>query len=171
MINEGNESRKLAAEQIAEDLGKAGFEVTVRQETQDVYLRSLQSLNYDIYLGGAKMGESYDLRYLLRSYSGNPVGFTNPEVDGALDILRSMKDPDSKLAAYKKVRSILQEELPYYPLVYKTYGVLTSLDFQGTVQPLFFHIYRDADTWSYKRTIPAVDAPEQEGEKSEENPA
>lgn len=170
LINEGNESRKLASEQIAEDLRKAGFEVTVRQEPQDVYLRSLQSLNYDIYLGGAKMGENYDLRYLLRSYSGNPAGFANPEVDGALDVLRSMKDPDSKLAAYKKVRSILQEELPYYPLVYKTYGVLTSVDFLGTVQPLFFHIYRDADTWSYQRTIPVADAPEQEGEKSEENP-
>lgn len=170
LINEGNESRLLASEQIAEDLRKDGFEVTIRKEPQDVYLRSLQSLNYDIYLGGAKMGENYDLRSLLRSYNGNPSGYANPDVDGALDVLRSMKDSEAKMTAYKKVKSILQEELPYYPLVYKTYGVLTSLDFQGTVQPLFFHIYRDADTWSYQRTLPVVDDPEQEGQKSEENP-
>lgn len=170
LINEGNASRKLASEQIAEDLRKAGFEVTIRQEPQDAYLRSLQSLNYDIYLGGAKMGENYDLRSLMRSYSGNPAGFVNPEVDKELDILRSMKDQNSKLTAYKKIKLMLQEELPYYPLVYKTYGVLTSLDFQGTVQPLFFHIYREADTWSYQRVLPVEDAPEQEQEKSDENP-
>jgi peptide/nickel transport system substrate-binding protein len=171
LVNEGNESRKLAAEQMALDLTKIGLEITIRTEPAEVYQRSLQTLNYDLYLGGAVMGENYDLRPLLQSFTGNPTGFVNPELDSALNILQSMKNREIKLEAFKKAKKLLGEELPYYPLVYKTYGVLTSLDFQGTVKPVFYHIYQGAPTWSYQRELPVVEEPAQQTETAEENPS
>ena len=50
---------------------------------------------------------------------------------------------------YKKLKAILSEEIPYYPLVYKTYGVITSKSFQGEVKPMFNNIYNGAESWSY----------------------
>jgi peptide/nickel transport system substrate-binding protein len=169
LINEGNESRKLASEQIAEDLGKAGFEVTIRQEPQDVYLRSLQSLNYDIYLGGAKMGENYDLGSLLRSYSGNPAGFVNPEVDGILDVLRSMKDSDAKLAAYKKLNRCFRRNFP--TIRWSIKPMVSSLPgFPGNRSALVFPYLSGSGYLELSEGFAGEDAPEQEGEKSEENP-
>lgn len=56
---------------------------------------------------------------------------------------------NEKIVIYKKLKAILSEEIPYYPLVYKTYGVITSKAFNGTVKPIFNDIYKGAETWSY----------------------
>ncbi len=168
LVNQGNVSRGLAAEQIAEDLRRAGISVAIRMEPQEAYLRALQARDYDACLGGARMGEHYDLRPLLAS-SGNPAGYADAEADEALRVMGAMKDSAAKEAAVKQLREKLRTDLPYYPVVYKTYGVLTSRDFQGIVHPLFFDIYREASTWKYQRTLPAEEpAPETEGEAVQE---
>ena len=96
------------------------------------------------------MAENYDLRSLLKSYNGNPAGYKNITVDKYLDQLKSGISSEEKIAIYKKLKAILSEEIPYYPLVYKTYGVITSTAFNGKVTPMFNNIYIGAEKWSYK---------------------
>lgn len=153
LVNSNDESRNLAAKQIKSDLMKAGMESNIITIPWDEYLNAISIGNYDIYIGGANMPENYDLRPILKSYSGNPINYVNPDVDILLDKLQSFQKNSEKIKIYREIKSILSTELPYYPMLFKTFGVITSKDFQGTVEPVFFDIYKHADTWSFNKNV------------------
>ena len=48
---------------------------------------------------------------------------------------------------------MLQEELPYYSLCYKTYSFITVKEFTSTETPTFFDMYRGCDTWKWKKVV------------------
>src|SRR5665647_2343223 len=150
LVNSNNEPRVAAAEVIKKNLAKIKIKVIITAVEFEKYNSSISNGEFDIYIGGSKMAENYDLRSLLKSYNGNPVGYKNITVDKYLDQLKSGISSEEKIAIYKKLKAILSEEIPYYPLVYKTYGVITSTAFNGKVTPMFNNIYIGAEKWSYK---------------------
>ncbi|MBK5262703.1 MAG: hypothetical protein JJE17_09060, partial [Peptostreptococcaceae bacterium] len=150
LVNSNNEPRVAAAEIIKKNLAKIKIKAIITTVEFEKYNSSISNGEFDIYIGGSKMAENYDLRSLLKSYNGNPVGYKNITVDKYLDQLKSGISSEEKIAIYKKLKAILSEEIPYYPLVYKTYGVITSIAFIGKVSPMFNNIYIGAEKWSYK---------------------
>jgi hypothetical protein len=60
------------------------------------------------------------------------------------------------------------EEIPYYPLVYKTYGVIRSKDFLGEIHPRFDHKYAKAETWALNHKI-EVASPAEEAAPTQED--
>lgn len=54
---------------------------------------------------------------------------------------------------YEKLKTMLQEELPYYSLCYKTYSFITVKEFTSTETPTFFDMYRGCDTWKWKKVV------------------
>jgi len=149
LVNNNNESRVAAAETIRKNLAGIKIGANITAVDFESYNNSILNGKFDIYIGGGKMAENYDLRNLLKSNAGNPVGFKNTTADKYLDQLKSGISNDEKIAIYKKLKAILSEEIPYYPLVYKTYGVITSKAFNGEVKPMFNNIYIGAEKWSY----------------------
>jgi len=150
LVNSNNEPRVVAAEVIKKNLAEIKIKAIITAVEFEKYNNSILNGKFDIYIGGSKMAENYDLRSLLKSYNGNPAGYKNITVDKYLDQLKSGTSSEEKIAIYKKLKAILSEEIPYYPLVYKTYGVITSTAFNGKVTPMFNNIYIGAEKWSYK---------------------
>src|SRR5665647_236657 len=150
LVNSNNEPRVAAAEVIKKNLAEIKINAIITAVEFEKYNNSILNGKFDIYIGGSKMAENYDLRSLLKSYNGNPAGYKNITVDKYLDQLKSGTSSEEKIAIYKKLKAILSEEIPYYPLVYKTYGVITSTAFNGKVTPMFNNIYIGAEKWSYK---------------------
>lgn len=164
LINSKDESRSIAAAQIQKSLQELNIATQINSLDWENYLAAISFGQYDLYIGGGRMGENYDLRPLLASTVNNPVRYQNPALDTYLNQLQSALTAEEKLKIYKKVKALLAEEIPYYPLVYKTYGIIRSNDFNGEVDPAFYDLYRCAETWTYNHVIES----ETEDEATEE---
>jgi peptide/nickel transport system substrate-binding protein len=154
LVNSGNSERVLAANEIKEELKAAGIAVEVVSVPAPEFESKVASGNFDLYLGGYKIKDTYDLRPMLRTGYGNSIGYTNPRLDTFLDQMQSGITVSKKKAVFKKIRTILREEVPYYCLLYKTYGIAASNDLNGDVLPRFDNIYNGCDTWNLTYKIP-----------------
>jgi len=158
LVNNDNKSRIAAANSIKMSLEQIKIQVNIVALDFESYNHSILNGSFDIYIGGSKMDENYDLRNLLKSNNGNPVGYKNKTIDKYLDQLKSGINNEEKVQIYNKLKTILSDEIPYYPLVYKTYGVVTSKAFNGKVNPMFNNIYAGAEKWSYNYEEPKSDS-------------
>lgn len=161
LVNNNNESRVAAADTIKKNLSEIKIQANITAVDFESYNSFILNKKFDIYIGGGKMAENYDLRSLLKSTMGNPAGYINTTVDQYLDQLKSGITNEEKVVIYEKLKAILSEEIPYYPLVYKTYGVITSKSFKGEVRPMFNDIYIGAENWAYDYEEIKTDSPEQ----------
>jgi peptide/nickel transport system substrate-binding protein len=48
---------------------------------------------------------------------------------------------------YLEIRTVLHDDLPYFCLMYKTYGAIKSPALVGDVTPTFDHYFRDSSEW------------------------
>ncbi|MDQ9778236.1 hypothetical protein RF400_06405, partial [Acinetobacter baumannii] len=77
-----------------------------------------------LYIGGMILDESMDMRNLLKSDGEfNYTKYTDEKVDGYLDDLFSGNTDEENLETVNKLKEYLNEELPYYCIGYKTYGI------------------------------------------------
>ena len=51
----------------------------------------------------------------------------------------------------KKLKEMLNEEMPYYPLVYKKMGLIGTGTFEAEALPMFNNIYQNIGTWSWTK--------------------
>ena len=144
--------RKSAAEIIAENLEKISLKTQIVSCSQQQYKSYLESGGYDIYIGGAVISEYYDLTPFIAS--GNYTGYENAE---ALSLAADINTPDDEKnikASVESMKKLLNDELPYYPILYKTYSAIVSNELTGDVAPLFCNYYINCGKWysSYKIT-------------------
>lgn len=148
LVNEEDRSRVVAARIIREGLSKLPIHVTVDQVNWDTYVSRLKKKEYDIYIGGYRIQDNFDLRFLLHSGVGNPVGYANQELDALLEKMETGITAEEKRTAFGKVRAVLLNEMPYYCMFYKTYGLISSNGLTGDIKPSFFNPYRGCENWS-----------------------
>ena len=153
LVNSDNSERTLAANTVKEELKAAGITVEIVGVPTAEYESKVASGDFDLYLGGYKIKDTYDLRPMLQTGAGNPIGYSNTRLDTLLDQMQSAMTVSEKKKVFMSVRTILREEVPYYCLLYKTYGIAASNDLKGDVLPLFDNIYNGCDTWklTYKK--------------------
>ncbi|MDD2484065.1 MAG: ABC transporter substrate-binding protein [Eubacteriales bacterium] len=147
LVNADNSERVLAAKTIKESLQKVGIEVVLNSVPAAEYKSKLAGGSFDLYLGGYRIKDTYDLRPLLRSYS-NPIGYSNTLLDNLLDKMQSPITKEDKKETFEGIRKVLRQDTPYYCLLYKTYGIVASDDLKGDVTPQFFDIYNGCETWN-----------------------
>ena len=153
LVSQDNGERMLAAQMIKESLAQAGITIEIVPVEAASFAGQVASGSYDIFLAGYKIKETYDLRPFLRT-GQNPIGYTNQMLDTLLDQMQSGCTAEEREKTFAEIRTILREEVPYYCLLYKTYGIAASPDLQGEVFPTFRNIYGGCETWSltYEKT-------------------
>ncbi|MEI8215620.1 MAG: ABC transporter substrate-binding protein [Eubacteriales bacterium] len=151
LVNGDDKSRISAAQLIKNNLDKLPIHSDIIIKDWNEYQYAVNSGNYDIFLGGFKVSETYDMRFALHSNSNNPIKYSNKKLDGYLDLMQSGLTKEDKLATFSNIKDILNQDLPYYCILYKTHAAITSKKFQGTVNPYFFHIYHECFDWSYNK--------------------
>jgi len=149
LVNNDNASRAAAADIIKNSLDKLPIHSYIILKDWSGYTVALNSGQYDIYIGGFKIEAGYDMRFALKT-GNNLIGYSNLKLDALLDKMESGIDSKTKLETYTEIKEILNEELPYHCLAYKTYAAVTSKSMQGIVEPYFFDIYHSSEDWKYE---------------------
>lgn len=148
LVNNDNEARMLAAIQIVDSLKDVGIKASINAVEWTAYLTQLQSGDFDLYIGGLKLSKNMDMRHLLsKDGQYNYIGYNNGKTDELLNQMRSGLTPDEMKATYLKIRDILQTDLPYFCLLYKTTGAIQSPALVGDVLPSFDDYYRGCESW------------------------
>ncbi len=162
LVNSEDQSRAAAAQIIKEGLDKLSIQATIISKDWNGYNTDLAAGDFDIFIGGYQIKENYDLRFLLHSAYGNPAGYTNLAMDTLLDKMESGVSQKERQSAYEQISQTLTNELPYYCLLYKTYGAIASPSMEGEINPNFLNLYQGAEKWYSMIEVP---------EKKQEKPA
>lgn len=148
LVNNMRSEKVLTAEKIAETLKTLGVtsELLLAENDED-FNQKLARGEYDMFVATLHMSETYDLRSLLHSKYGNVIGYKNPKLDVLLDNLKTGLTKDEATETYGKIKKILNDDLPYYCILYKTYGAMLSDNIKGVDNLYFNDYYREAKNW------------------------
>jgi len=156
IVNSDDQLRMSVATIIKNALDKLPLDSYIIYCSWEEYLERIDSGEFDMYIGGYSFNERYDLRKLLHSEHGNAIGYSNPRLDELLDEMQKGIENERKEEVFLEVNSILKDEVPYYCILYKTYGAISSSSLKGEVSPLFNDYYRNSGEWACEYVIPAV---------------
>jgi peptide/nickel transport system substrate-binding protein len=154
LVNSNNSSRVLAAKQIVDFLKDVGIKATTDEVDWETYQAQLKAADFDLYLGGMQLSKSMDLRNILSTNGEyNYLSYSNGKLDGLLDEMRSGLTPEEMKTTYIGIRDILQNDLPYFCLLYKTIGAIQSPALVGEVMPIFDDYYKGCESWYCKYEV------------------
>lgn len=168
LVNSENSFRAASAEIIVEDLEKMGVEVTLVSLEGKEYKAALTRGDFDVFLGGYQFDEQMDMRLLLTNVEDNYIGYSNDKVYDMLYEMHSGASPQELKEIFTELDPILVDELPYYCVLYKTYGGIKSKTLDGEVAPIWNNYYNGCGAWKSKFELPPEE-PEQEGDKERED--
>ena len=156
LVDSGDPARVAAAQIIKNSLDKLPLATYIIYCDRDEYIQTLDSGEYDLFIGGYTFNERYDLRDLLHTDRYNKIGYSNRKLDSLLDEMQSCVTAMSKAELFEEANSILKEEIPYYCILYKTFGAVCSDSLEGDISPLFNDYYRNSGEWLCMHEIPAA---------------
>lgn len=159
-INGDSTMRYDAAVMIQSQLLKAGIDCQIQSLDWEAYQQAITYRTYEMFLGGYRFGDSYDLRFLLQSTVWNPAGYVNLQVDELLNRMNQGTEADQKKDIYERMKPILADELPYYCMFYKTYGRMSDWKLQTGEESIFADLYRGAESWRLVKPVEVVDSEE-----------
>ena len=149
LVNSNNANRIAAAKFISSDLKTAGFNVTIESFPWEEYQNAIKSKNFDILITGYVIEETFDLRTFFNGKA--PWGYMNQSLHEQVRNLDRLYEADEYPKHYEKLKEMLNEEMPYYPLVYKKMGLIGTGTFEAEDLPMFNNIYQNIGTWSWTK--------------------
>lgn len=162
ITNVDDEPRKIVAEMLKAGLEKLNISASITLLDWASYTSAIRSGNYDLFIGGYSLSDKIDLRFLLDSGSGNPARYKNPNMDDYLSSIKYKQTSDEKKQSFAAMKNLLNQQTPYYCLLYKTYSMALTSTMQGNLDVLWFDPYRGCIDWKYTYSLP----PEGEEETS-----
>ncbi|MEG0135895.1 MAG: ABC transporter substrate-binding protein [Cetobacterium sp.] len=133
-------SKYQTAQIIQSNLKEIGIDINIEVLELSSFLSFTAQGKHDMLIGlwYASTGDAdYGLYPLVHSSSHGSVGnrsfYTNKDVDKLLDDSKIEKDLKVREDNYKQVQTILQNENPIIPLIYKTYNIGLNKRVQGFI--------------------------------------
>ncbi len=135
------DARKVdTANLIAAELNTAGISASVIPADYDSFMRMVNSKEFDAFIGEVKMPYNLDPGFLTEN--GNFFGYSNPELDNLLSLMReshNYNDLKEKITQYER---IFKNEQPFVPLFYRSEGVIYKKTVSGISEPNFYSSLR-----------------------------
>ena len=156
LVNSEDQQRTAAAQIIKNGLDKLPIQSYIINKDWSAYNTDLSKGNFDIFIGGYQLKDNYDMRSMLHTNYLNVIGYSNPTLDVLLDKMESGISKNEKKSTFTKIKAILNEDLPYFCLLYKTYGAIASPALKGEIKPYFYNLYNGCENWSCVFEKPAV---------------
>lgn len=110
-VNSSNTARVQVAENIKNQLGQIGINVTINKVSDSRYKQILQSKNYEMILTGVYNSFSPDLNNFFSE--GNLQNYNSTDMQTVLKDLQNANDEDSLKEKYKKIIELYNEEQPF----------------------------------------------------------
>lgn len=152
IVNKNNKNRVNAAKAIKENLESLDLNVEVRELSSKEYTRALKKGSFDIFVGGIKYSDYFDIQPFVTGKS-NFTDYRNKKLDKIALSLSSCTKISEMPALVNEAKKIMQSDLPYYPICFKTYAVITSEELTGEISSMFNDIYRGCEEWVCTYTI------------------
>ncbi|NLK71779.1 MAG: ABC transporter substrate-binding protein [Clostridiales bacterium] len=146
LVNEENKDRIDSAKIINKSLDKIGVSSNIIYVSFDEYESYLEQGKFDLFLGGWSTSPLVDLRFILHS-NLNKTGYVNTYLDFLLADLQRNHTIEEKEKIFEEIQNILNEDVPYYCLLYKNYGVIAKNNLVGDIKSRFFDIYNGSESW------------------------
>ena len=151
LVNSNNANRIAAAKFISTNLKELGFTVTVESLPWEEYQNAIKAKRFDILITGYSVEECYDLRTFFDGKA--PWGYMNLDLYEQVRNLDRLYTSKDYVKHYEKLKEMLNEELPYYPLVYKKMGLIGTGTFEASKLPMHNNIYKNIDNWSWTEIV------------------
>ena len=144
LVNSENTFRVSIAQEIAKELERYDFKVTVNALPWEQYLSALQEGRYDLYFAECKLTADWDVSALVGTGGSlNYGGFSDSIVDSQLSACLSA-DESSRADAVEALCRRLQSQMPIIPLCFKRTSVLLPYDAVDAITPTaadpFYHL-------------------------------
>lgn len=146
LVNTENPDRIDSAKIIKKSLDKIGILTNIIYIGFDEYISYLEQGNFDLFLGGWSISPLTDFRFILHS-DLNKIGYENKYLDYLLVDLQRNHTVEEKQKIFEEIKNILNEDVPYYCLLYKNYGVIAKNNLVGDIKSRFFDLYNGAESW------------------------
>lgn len=149
LIDGSNEERVRTAEIMEKNLENVGINITVTAAaSNESYLKALKGKKWDLFLGGYRLDENIEIGDLLSSTSeDNYTGFENNRIDRLVDRMNNGKSVEEAEELFTKLKDALVDEIPYYCVLYKTFGAIKAPALKGNPEPNFANYYRSCNNW------------------------
>lgn len=161
VISSNNSTRREAARMIQEDLKQIDIDSEIVSLSKSAYKARLKKGDYDIFVGGFKFADYYSLKDMIGG-KNDFTGYRNSELKSLVSRFDSCASIDEMVETLGDIKKILKDDLPYYPICYKTYAVICSNELTGEIEPMFNDIYRGCEDWYCKYEISETVSDEEE---------
>ena len=151
LVNSENKNRMDCAKIIKKSLDKIGIFTNIIYVGFDTYTQQINRGDFDLYLGGWHVSHLMDFRFALHSEYGNSIHYHNDYLNYLLVELQRNHTDEKKEELLDEIETIIGEDLPYYCLLYKKYGAVSTNELVGEIDPVFFDFYSGAKTWQIIR--------------------
>ncbi|MEA4922089.1 MAG: ABC transporter substrate-binding protein [Eubacteriaceae bacterium] len=91
--------------------------------------------------------------YSTQITNSNYTRYYSAKVNKLLSKMNSGLTNDEMKETFTELKGELTDDLPYYCLLYKTYGMVKAPTLEGTVKPVFWDIYSGSEAWKSKYEI------------------
>jgi peptide/nickel transport system substrate-binding protein len=122
ITNKGAKTREAIIQVMAESWKQIGVDAQVKLIQFSDYVRTRQTLDFDMVLGGISFGvdpsginSMYEAKFIGKG--ANRMGYRNPTVDDLLEKAVGMTDRAKRKDLYVQVQKMVMEDMPVGPLV------------------------------------------------------
>ena len=153
LVSKDISSRKEAAATIVKGLSSVGIGVEIVELPQGELMANLATGNFDIYIAGIKMDKQFKMSELFGS--ANYGGFNEATVMNLVAQLEQCLSADEQKGVFIALKPLLNTEIPYLSIGYKTYSFISVPSLAVTDSPMFFDPYRNLGTWVWQKKVSA----------------
>ena len=149
-VNADDAEKSGSAETVAESLEELGIVVTVTPLSADEYYAALKAGEFDLYFGSYTFDSRMDMQALFGYDSTNYAGYDNDGLVALLQELRGGSSIEEMTDLVSRIREITISDVPYFCIMYHTYGAIGASTFDGTPTPVWNNYYYNAPEWRSK---------------------
>ncbi|MEG1010076.1 MAG: ABC transporter substrate-binding protein [Clostridia bacterium] len=147
ILVKGNDNTKVAvAENIKAQLENQGIGVNIINASDNQYINSLNTRNYDIALCSIYMSPSPNMDTFFGE--NNIAGYNNAEANEIMKEVKNTTDENIQKKDYQKLSEIYKNDVPYISLYTKKYIVAYNSSLAGEITPNWFNSFYKIETWS-----------------------
>jgi peptide/nickel transport system substrate-binding protein len=132
-----DETARLVAQVIAEQLSQVGIDVSLRSYEWGTFYGDIKAGRFQLYcLTWTGVVEPDLYHYIFHSHSIPPEGanrnhYADPAMDAALEAARMTDDPEQRRAYYATVQDLVARDLPYIPLWHPSHYAVVNRRIEG----------------------------------------
>ena len=150
LVNEDSINKTKTAQYISKVFEDAGVKTSVESVDFDTYLQKISDGEFTLYIGQTTASLDQDFGFLAQSEK-NMQGYSNAEMDKALENFRILTEVEDKKQAAGNVAKMFVDELPVISLYYMENTFISDSEISGEFLPMQTNLLGDISALKAKK--------------------